>query len=368
MKFPLSWIKDYGAELGYDISGVSAAEFAHKMTMTGTMVEGVTELGAEIKNVVLGKVLSVEKHPDAEKLVVCQVQISSNFSSETPDAASIVQIVTGAPNVFAGALVPVALDGAELPHGKKIKTGELRGVRSEGMMCGEDELVDDVPPSDGLWILDTDAEMFKNGARIPLDVPSKIVGDRTLVPLRAISEAFDARVDWFDDTSTILIQTNVDISYPTIDGHRQINDEIAEVAFAEYWAIDPAELIFFNNKGEIKRADSEIISVIFYTDYMLKDSDRETKYINTLNYNAKTGERIYLEDVVDVNEAFAAKVIAKIPKGDALDYVKKTYTNADFADMLIDVCDFYYAGDSLGLSIPLPARLGGHIEVELKLL
>ena len=84
-----------------------------------------------IKNVVVGRILSIEKHPDADHLVICSVDVAG----EAP-----LQIVTGADNVFEGAVVPVALSGAELPNGMKIKTGKLRGVRSEGMLCSGEEL------------------------------------------------------------------------------------------------------------------------------------------------------------------------------------------------------------------------------------
>jgi phenylalanyl-tRNA synthetase beta chain len=95
--------------------------------MAGTAVDGYKELGAELKNVVAGRILSIKKHPDADKLSVCMVDVGR----ET------LQIVCGAHNIFEGALVPVALIGACLPGGLKINKGKLRGVYSHGMLCSE---------------------------------------------------------------------------------------------------------------------------------------------------------------------------------------------------------------------------------------
>ncbi|WP_040196045.1 phenylalanine--tRNA ligase subunit beta [Candidatus Soleaferrea massiliensis] len=127
-------------------------EYAHRLTMSGSKVEGYEIEGEEITNVVVGRILSVEKHPDADKLVVCQVEVGRDEP---------VQIVTGATNVFAGALVPVALDGSTLPGGVKIKKGKLRGIVSNGMMCSVSELnvtVNDFPGAieDGILIIDED--------------------------------------------------------------------------------------------------------------------------------------------------------------------------------------------------------------------
>lgn len=124
MKTSIEWLKEYA-----DID-VSAKELGDILTMTGSKVETIDSYGKDIKNVVIGKVLSVEKHPDSDHLVVCQV----NIGSET------VQIVTGAPNVKANDIVAVAKDNSDLPGGVKIKKSVLRGVESCGMMCSCGEL------------------------------------------------------------------------------------------------------------------------------------------------------------------------------------------------------------------------------------
>ncbi|MBC8530642.1 phenylalanine--tRNA ligase subunit beta [Gehongia tenuis] len=148
MKLPLNWLKEYVPELE-----VSPEAYMERMALSGTEVEGYERLGEEIDKVVVGKILKIEKHPDADRLVVCQV-----------DAGTDIQIVTGAPNVFEGAMVPVALDGSRLPGGVKIKKGKLRGVVSEGMMCSGRELGvtdDDYPGADvdGILILKEEDEL-----------------------------------------------------------------------------------------------------------------------------------------------------------------------------------------------------------------
>ena len=143
MLVPIKWLKEY-----LDLN-VSAKELADAMTLTGSNVESITELAKDIKNVLVGRITSVAAHPNADKLVVCQVDIGDE----------ILQIVTGAPNVKEGQLVPVAVHGASLPGGIKIKKGKLRGELSQGMMCSVDELglaemghIDD--GVDGILVLD----------------------------------------------------------------------------------------------------------------------------------------------------------------------------------------------------------------------
>lgn len=145
MKVQLSWLKDY---VDFD---VTPKEFAEDITVSGTMVESIEQQGENIINVVTGKILKIEKHPDADKLVVCQVDVGD----ET------VQIVTGATNVFEGAIVPVAKDNSTLPGGK-IKKGKLRGVESCGMMCSDEELGIATKPAEGILILDENTPVGKD--------------------------------------------------------------------------------------------------------------------------------------------------------------------------------------------------------------
>ncbi len=152
MNLPLSWLKDY-----MNTDGIDDAAFAHEMTMSGSMVEGIENPAKEIKNVVVGKVLSIEKHPDADKLVVCQVDVGESEP---------IQIVTGAPNVFEGAVIPVAKHKSTLPGGVKITKGKLRGVTSMGMMCSTDELGISNERATGILILPEDTEIGADIAEV----------------------------------------------------------------------------------------------------------------------------------------------------------------------------------------------------------
>ncbi|EEQ56747.1 phenylalanine--tRNA ligase, beta subunit [Clostridiales bacterium 1_7_47FAA] len=161
MNTALSWIKAYVPDLD-----VTAQEYTDAMTLTGTKVEGYSCLDKNLENIVVGEVLSVERHPDADKLVVCQV----NVGADAP-----VQIVTGAPNITeasVGEKVPVVLDGGRVAGGHdggalpedgiKIKKGKLRGVESCGMMCSIEELGADRDmypdaPESGIYILPKDS-------------------------------------------------------------------------------------------------------------------------------------------------------------------------------------------------------------------
>ena len=150
MKLPMSWLSDYT-----DISGVSPKEYADKITMSGSKVEGVENLGADIDKVVVGKVIKCEMHPDSDHLHVCMVDVGENEP---------LQIVCGAPNVAEGQKVPVALNGSLLPGGVKIKKGKLRGVVSNGMICSHEELGIEpsrlgYEPEYGILVLPEDAEI-----------------------------------------------------------------------------------------------------------------------------------------------------------------------------------------------------------------
>lgn len=152
MKVPLSWLKEF-----VDVD-IEPREFAEELTMSGSKVEGVEELGKDISNVVAGKILSLDKHQNADKLQVAKVDVGG----------TILQIVTGADNIKVGNIVPIARDGAKLPGGKVINNGVLRGVESQGMMCSIQELGltrYDYPqaPEHGIFILD---ENVKAGADV----------------------------------------------------------------------------------------------------------------------------------------------------------------------------------------------------------
>ncbi len=164
MNTSLSWIKTYVPDLD-----VTAQEYTDAMTLTGTKVEGFTELDADLDKIVVGQIDKIEKHPDADKLIICQVNIGTES----------VQIVTGAPNVKEGDKVPVVLDGGRVagghdgkmtPGGIKIKKGKLRGVESFGMMCSIEELgstreMYPEAPEYGIYIFPEDAVVGESAVK-----------------------------------------------------------------------------------------------------------------------------------------------------------------------------------------------------------
>lgn len=125
MRVSYNWLKEY-----VDIT-ISPQELADRLTLAGLAVDAVEEVGAEIENVVTGRITKIEKHPNADKLVVCTVDVGQ------PET---LQIVTGATNVREGHIIPVALEGAKLAGGLQIKRSKLRGVESQGMLCSGQEL------------------------------------------------------------------------------------------------------------------------------------------------------------------------------------------------------------------------------------
>ncbi|SHK05679.1 phenylalanine--tRNA ligase subunit beta [Hespellia stercorisuis] len=164
MNTSLSWIKAYVPELD-----VTAQEYMDAMTLTGTKVEGYEALDADLEKIVIGQIDKIEKHPDADKLIICQVNVGTES----------VQIVTGAPNVKEGDKVPVVLDGGRVagghdgsrtPGGVKIKKGKLRGIESCGMMCSIEELgstkeMYDEAPEYGIYIFPEDAVVGESAVK-----------------------------------------------------------------------------------------------------------------------------------------------------------------------------------------------------------
>lgn len=157
MRTSLEWIRSMVPELS-----CTAQEYMDAMTLSGSKVEGYEELDADLEKIVIGQIEKIEKHPDADKLIICQVNVGTGEN---------IQIVTGAPNVKKGDKVPVVLDGGRVagghdgkktPGGVKIKKGKLRGVESFGMMCSIEELgstKDMYPeaPEYGIYIFPEDA-------------------------------------------------------------------------------------------------------------------------------------------------------------------------------------------------------------------
>ncbi|XOQ49100.1 MAG: phenylalanine--tRNA ligase subunit beta [Eubacteriales bacterium] len=150
MNLSMRWLKEF-----VTLEEMPIRDFAEAMTMSGSKVEGWEVEGSEIENVIVGKVLSLDKHPDSDHLWITQIDVGSGEP---------IQIVTGAQNLKVGDVVPVAMNNSTLPGGKKIKKGKLRGVESNGMLCSLGELglaKHDFPYAieDGIFVLQEDCKL-----------------------------------------------------------------------------------------------------------------------------------------------------------------------------------------------------------------
>ncbi len=166
MNTALSWIKAYVPDLD-----VTPQEYTDAMTLSGTKVEGYECLDKNLEKIVVGQIVKIERHPDADKLIICQVDIG----------LETIQIVTGAPNVKEGDKVPVVLDGGKVAGGHdggplpedgiKIKKGKLRGIESNGMMCSIEELGSSrdmypLAPESGIYILPEDTPVGADAVEV----------------------------------------------------------------------------------------------------------------------------------------------------------------------------------------------------------
>ncbi len=206
MKVPYKWLTDY-----VDID-ISAKELGDRLTLSGSKVEEVITTGDEIQNVVTGKLEKIEPHPDADKLVICQLNVGQQ---------ELVQIVTGANNMKEGDIVPVALHGASLPKGVKIKKGKLRGIVSNGMMCSEEELdiAGDVEVH-GLMILPQDTPIGK-------DIKDVLGLNKAVIDFEITSNRPDCLsvIGIARETAATL---GIDYKYPELCYNSNINESIED--------------------------------------------------------------------------------------------------------------------------------------------
>lgn len=213
MNLSMKWLSDYIKK------DIPADEFCAGMTMSGSKVECYEVEGSEVKNVVVGKLLSVVPHENSDHLVVCQVDVGQD---------SPLQIVTGAPNVSAGDIVPVALVGAELPGGIKIKKGKLRGVESCGMLCSLGELgltTHDFPYAiaDGIFLIQEDCEIGQ-------DIHEAIGLNDTSVEFEITSNRPDClSVTGLAREAAITFGTELVIEEPTFTGSDEDINNILKV-------------------------------------------------------------------------------------------------------------------------------------------
>ena len=215
MKLPYRWLKDF-TDIG--VENVPVKQYAADMTMAGTMVGSWESPGDEIKNVVVGKILSMEKHPNSDHMWICQLDVGK----EEP-----VQIVTGAWNVHVGDLVPAALHKSTLPGGVTIEKGKLRGVPSNGMLCSLHELAldeRDVPETAivAAALLNDYKPLDPAKPSIPVDIQP---GAKVFGPVMA------ARVEEVtrkEDAFTVLLNTGTEcVSVETLCQNLHTGDLVA---------------------------------------------------------------------------------------------------------------------------------------------
>ena len=178
MNLSRKWLTEFVD--GVSVSDIDDREFSEAMTLSGSKVETYEDMGAQIKNVLVGKILSMEKHPDSDHMWVCQIDVGQ---------VEPVQIVTGAWNIHAGDIIPVALHNSMLPGGKKITKGKLRGVLSNGMLCSLKEL--ELDERDFPYGVITAAALLNDYHPLDKDkpsIPSDIAaGDKVFGPVIAAS-------------------------------------------------------------------------------------------------------------------------------------------------------------------------------------
>ncbi len=177
MNLSMKWLADF-----VDVADIDIKDYCDKLTLTGSKVEGFERMGEEIENVVVAKIKAIAPHPDSDHLQICQMDVGTGTD---------VQIVTGAQNVFEGAIVPAALPVAKLPGGVVIKDGKLRGVESHGMLCSMGELKlspNECPGKEenGILILD---ECFES--KIGTDIREVLMLDDTTVEFEITSNRPD---------------------------------------------------------------------------------------------------------------------------------------------------------------------------------
>ncbi len=218
MNISMNWLREY-TEVTCDTK-----TFADKMTMSGSNVEGIEIKGIGIAGVVVGKILTIEKHPDADKLVVTQVDVGE----------TTVQVVTGANNISEGDLIPVALPGATLAEGLEIKEGKLRGIESNGMMCSVEEMGLDPmhwpdAPENGIYL-------FKEAYPLGIDCRSIFGLDDQIVEFEITSNRPDC-FSLLGIAREAAATLGTDFNYPEVS-YTEVEGDINKHASVEVLAQD----------------------------------------------------------------------------------------------------------------------------------
>ena len=239
MLVPLSWLKDY-----VDID-VTIDELEEKLFSAGFEVEEVKYLGKEVDRVVTGKITHIEKHQDSDHLQICILDCGDEYGRE-------IQIVTGAQNVFEGAVVPVALDGSLLPGGVKIKKGKLRGVESNGMLCsgGELNITDDWIDGadvDGILILD-------DATPLGVDIKSVVGLDDYILDISITANRPDCQsILGMAKEVAVILNKKVKMPDMTYTANKDANDDDIKVS-VEAYDLCPRYLAHYVKNVKIEKA------------------------------------------------------------------------------------------------------------------
>ncbi len=207
MNLSRNWLSDF-----VNTSDIDNQTYCDRMTATGSKVEGFEVLGEDIENVVVAKVTHMEKHPDSDHMWICRVDAGEAHGHD-------IQIITGAQNVFEGALVPAALPVAKLPDGIVIKAGKLRGVESNGMLCSIGELkltTHDMPGAaeDGILILN---ESY--GDKLGMDICEALMLSDSVVEFEITSNRPDClSVIGLARESAVSFEKELNIPTPVVKG------------------------------------------------------------------------------------------------------------------------------------------------------
>lgn len=217
MKIPFNWLKEY-----VNLNGLTVDEVSRKLTLAGSEISSIETTGGDIPGVVIGKIISVHKHPDADKLNVCKVDIGSD---------SLLSIVCGAPNVEENIYIAVATLGAKLPNGITIKKATIRGFESNGMICSRSELgYDEMDGVYGIWILD------ENIAKLGEPISSIVGSVEHILNVEVTSNRGDLlSIIGFARECSLVLETRVSIpsvaTYDSIGGNINIVIENPDACF-----------------------------------------------------------------------------------------------------------------------------------------
>ena len=310
MLVPLKWLRDY-----VDID-IDTQEFADMMTMTGSKVEKVDFFGKETNGVEVCKILEIEQHPDADRLKVTKVEVANG---------EILQIVTNATNIKVGDYVPVARIGAVLPGDFKIKKGKLRGVLSEGMFCGAEELT--IPSAfvedhkkDGIYILD-----HQDSFELGMDVRDVLGINDALIEFEITSNRPDCR-SIIGIAREAAVTLGKELKYPEI----KVNGSDEEMSFE----IDIQTDLCKRYCGRVVK-DVKVGSSPYWMQRKLIEAGMRpiNNIVDITNYvMLELGQPLHAFDLDDIKyNKMTVKMAEECEKFTTLDGVERTLTS----DMLV---------------------------------